>query len=144
MSLVQVEAVVRRVMWLTKDPQTKVLVFSTWAEVLQLLEHALKTNQMPCMRAQSRHALEEAIQAFRKPAKPAKSGKPHLQTLLLLLKQGGNGLNLTGMPVTERAACLLLLQNRRAGMASTLSRDVIPDRKCSQRCGCALSGCVHN
>lgn len=94
---VQVEAVVRRVMWLIKDPQTKILVFSTWAEVLQLLEHALKTNHVPCMRAKSRDALEEAIKEFRK---PVKKGRPHLQTLLLLLKQGGNGLNLTGMPVT--------------------------------------------
>ena len=122
MSLMQVEAVVRRVMWLTKDPQTKVLVFSTWAEVLQLLEHALKTNEVPCMRAQSRQALEEAIQAFRKPVKPGKpvkSGKPHLQTLLLLLKQGGNGLNLTGMPVNECAASSTPMQGWGACMATT-------------------------
>ncbi|CAL5225438.1 g8256 [Coccomyxa viridis] len=88
----EVEAVVRRVMWLIKDSQTKVLVFSTWAEVLQLLEHALKTNHVPCMRAKSRDALEGAIKEFRK---PVQKGKLPLQTLLLLLKQGGNGLNLT-------------------------------------------------
>ena len=100
MGAVQVESVVRRVMWLIKDPQTKILIFSTWAEVLQLLEHALKTNHVPCMRAKSRDALEEAIKEFRK---PVKKGRPHLQTLLLLLKQGGNGLNLTGVPASEHA-----------------------------------------
>ncbi len=88
-------------MWLIKDQETKVLVFSTWAEVLQLLEHALKTNHVPCMRAKSRDALEEAIKEFRK---PVQMGKPRMQTLLLLLKQGGNGLNLTGTPVSMHAA----------------------------------------
>ncbi len=91
--LAQVEAVVRRVLWLIRDPQTKVLVFSTWVEVLQLLEHALNTNHVPCVRAKSRKALEQAIKDFRK---PVQSGEPHLQAMLLQLKQGGNGLNLTG------------------------------------------------
>ena len=95
---VQVEAVVRRVLWLIRDPQTKVLVFSTWVEVLQLLEHALNTNHVPCVRAKSRKALEQAIEDFRK---PVQSGKPHLQTMLLQLKQGGNGLNLTGASLTS-------------------------------------------
>ena len=89
----QVEAVVRRVMWLTKNPQTNVLVFSTWVEVLRLLEHALNTNHVPCVFAKNRKALEQAIEDIRK---PVGSGQPHLQTMLLQLKQGGNGLNLTG------------------------------------------------
>ena len=96
-------------MWLIKDPQTKVLVFSTWAEVLQLLEHALKTNHVPCMRAKSRDALEGAIKEFRK---PVQKGKPQLQTLLLLLKQGGNGLNLTGTSLCTHAASCTLTHNR--------------------------------
>jgi len=97
----QVEAVVRRVMWLTKNPQTNVLVFSTWVEVLRLLEHALNTNRVPCVFAKTRKTLEQAIEDIRK---PAKSGQPHLQTMLLQLKQGGNGLNLTGESTNEAYA----------------------------------------
>lgn len=112
--LMQVEAVVRRVLWLIRDPQTKVLVFSTWVEVLQLLEHALNTNHVPCVRAKSRKALEQAIEDFRK---PVQSGKPHLQTMLLQLKQGGNGLNLTGASLTSMlqtpTMCLACTQSLR-------------------------------
>ena len=84
---------VRRVLWLTRNPEAKILVFSTWAEVLQLLEHALSTNHVPCVRAKTRRDLEQAIQDFRAP--PQKGAKS-LQTILLNFKQGGNGLNLTG------------------------------------------------
>ena len=89
----QVEAVVRRVLWLIRNPEVKILVFSTWSEVLQLLEHALSTNHVPCVRAKTRKDLERAIQDFRA---PRQKGAQSLQTILLHLKQGGNGLNLTG------------------------------------------------
>lgn len=92
----QIEAVVRRVLWLTRqNADNKLLIFSTWAEVLLLLEHALKTNGVPYARARSRKALQDALTLFRQ-KKPAQ-GQPHVQTLLLLLKQGANGLNLTGI-----------------------------------------------
>ena len=91
----QVEAVVRRVIWLTqRDAHAKLLIFSTWAEVLLLLEHALRTNEVPHARAKDRKALDAAIAAFREES--AAPGKQPVRTLLLLLKQGANGLNLTG------------------------------------------------
>ena len=128
---VQVEAVVRRVMWLIKDSQTKVLVFSTWAEVLQLLEHALKTNHVPCMRAKSRDALEGAIKEFRK---PVQKGKLPLQTLLLLLKQGGNGLNLTGTPLSMHAAFLVPMHGPGTYLACIPPRVVTGSRELWQCC----------
>lgn len=31
-------------MWLTRDPTAKLLIFSTWADVLDLMAHALSFN----------------------------------------------------------------------------------------------------
>ena len=105
----QVEAVVRRVLWLIRNPEVKILVFSTWSEVLQLLEHALSTNHVPCVRAKTRKDLERAIQDFRA---PRQKGAQSLQTILLHLKQGGNGLNLTGAFHTfPPVSCWLTLQS---------------------------------
>lgn len=92
----------RRVLWLIRNPEVKILVFSTWSEVLQLLEHALSTNHVPCVRAKTRKDLERAIQDFRA---PRQKGAQSLQTILLHLKQGGNGLNLTG--ALHRPSCQL-------------------------------------
>ncbi len=98
----QIEAVVRRIMWLTRrDAAAKLLVFSTWAEVLLLLEHALKTNEVPYARAKTRKALDAAIADFREAPGPGDKARP--RTLLLLLKQGANGLNLTGAHMREGA-----------------------------------------
>ena len=105
----QVEAVVRRVLWLIRNPEVKILVFSTWSEVLQLLEHALSTNHVPCVRAKTRKDLERAIQDFRA---PRQKGAQSLQTILLHLKQGGNGLNLTGaLHISSPVSCWLTLQS---------------------------------
>lgn len=88
--------------WLTRsNASAKLLVFSTWAEVLLLLEHALKTNGVPHVRPTTRKAFEAAITTFKE---APKEGSGHVQTLLLLLKQGANGLNLTGAACTPRLA----------------------------------------
>ena len=91
---IQIEAVVRRVKWLTQnDAKAKLLVFSTWAEVLLLLEHALRTNGVPHVRPTTRKAFDAALETFKE---ETREGTGQVQTLLLLLKQGANGLNLTG------------------------------------------------
>lgn len=59
-----------------------------------LLEHALATNGVPFVRPKNRKAFEDAIATFKQA--PAQGGKDNVQTLLLMLKQGANGLNLTG------------------------------------------------
>lgn len=43
----QLEAVVRRVLWIIEDVTAKVLIFSTWQDVLELTAHALAANSIP-------------------------------------------------------------------------------------------------
>lgn len=91
--VVQLEAIVRRIMRLTKQPDTKVLVFSTWQDVLELLAHALKANNLPVAHAKGgSKGFDSAIAQF----KGSSGLAAPVQTLLLLIKQGSHGLNLTG------------------------------------------------
>lgn len=110
----QLEAVVRRIRRLTdKDPSAKVLVFSSWQDVLELVSHALQTNGLPFAYARGRNAFDQAIACFKQPtasadnAQPINAASPNLQILLLLIKQGANGLNLTG------TACIVCQQVNR-------------------------------
>ena len=112
--MLQLEAVVRRIKWLLqKDPSAKVLVFSSWQDVLELVSHALQTNSLPFAYAKGRHAFDHAVSRFKQPlhpASPAQQGQAaDLQILLLLIKQGANGLNLTG-PAPSSQVKLLLCQ----------------------------------
>ena len=108
----QIEAVVRRIKWLTSvDVTSKLLVFSTWQDVLEVIAHALRANRLPFAHARGRKAMEVAIKQF-KAARPPNTGKDnaktyheHPHTLLLLVKQGGNGLNLTGTSPTRGISC---------------------------------------
>ena len=66
-NVLQVEAVVRRVMWLTSQDQTaKVLVFSTWQDVLDLVGHALSTNQHRFAHPRGPAGFKSAIASFRR------------------------------------------------------------------------------
>lgn len=110
----KLEAVVRRLLWLTRsDATSRVLVFSTWKDLLELLSHALAANGLPHLYPRSAKKFEAAVAEFRtghaaavaaagqagssKAAQKGGSGAPskHPQVLLLLIKQGANGLNLT-------------------------------------------------
>lgn len=63
----QVEAVVRRVMWLTsQDPATKILVMSTWLDVLDLVGHALSTNNQRHSHPRGPASFKSAISTFRR------------------------------------------------------------------------------
>ena len=106
----QIEAILRRVIRLTQgDPQAKLLIFSSWSDVLELVAHALQANELPFAYAHGRKGFDAAIACFKgniqtmSPAKArgkrmaAASGRTRqTQILLLLTKQGSNGLNLTG------------------------------------------------
>jgi len=92
--LLQLEAVVRRIKHLMhQDAAAKVLVFSSWQDVLELVSHALQTNKMPYAYARGRKAFDAAVADFKQ---TASSQSQAVQILLLLVKQGANGLNLTG------------------------------------------------
>jgi E3 ubiquitin-protein ligase SHPRH len=48
---IKVEAVTRRILWMkSSDPKAKVLVFSSWNDVLDVLEHALNANEITYIR----------------------------------------------------------------------------------------------
>ena len=81
---------------LQQDAGAKMLVFSSWQDVLELVSHALHTNKLPYAYARGRKAFDSAVADFKQP-RSAESGRPDgIQILLLLVKQGANGLNLTG------------------------------------------------
>ena len=105
---VQLEAVVRRIKRLVQNPQARILVFSTWLEVLDVLSHALKENGIVFAFARTPKQLGPAIEKLQDSsnAMPAleRPGLQPLQTLLLPIKLGGNGLNLTGKPSTNHVA----------------------------------------
>ncbi len=51
----QLEAVVRRILWVkAKDPNAKVLLFSEWQDVLDVVEHALTANHITFARIKER------------------------------------------------------------------------------------------
>ena len=99
----------RRIKWLTRSGgQTIILVFSSWVTVLDVLSHALQENGINFMYARTPKQLEAALKAVQQAAKgkpvAARPNAKPLTTLLLPLKQGANGLNLTGtvaFPVHE-------------------------------------------
>lgn len=98
MPVLQMEAVIRRIRRLTTaDQGNKVLVFSTWQDVLEVIAHALRTNRLPFAYARGRQSMQAAIRQFKAAnASGSKGGPEAVQVLLLLVKQGGQGLNLTG------------------------------------------------
>ena len=58
---------VRRVMWLTsQDPSAKILVMSTWLDVLDLVGHALSTNNQRHAHPRGPASFKSAICTFRR------------------------------------------------------------------------------
>ncbi|KAL6127971.1 hypothetical protein ACLB2K_071332 [Fragaria x ananassa] len=100
----KIEAVTRRIMWIkSTDPEAKVLVFSSWNDVLDVLEHAFIANGITFIRMKGGRKSQVAISEF-KGEKRSLTGyhKLHgrnpegrsIQVLLLLIQHGANGLNL--------------------------------------------------
>lgn len=49
--IVQIEAVTRRILWISStNPAAKVLVFSSWMDVLDVLQHAFTANRISYVR----------------------------------------------------------------------------------------------
>ncbi|CAM6114787.1 unnamed protein product [Calypogeia fissa] len=100
----KIEAVVRRLLWVKKkDQDAKILIFSSWQEVLDVIEHALSVNKITFARVKGTK-LNEPIKKFRGiPFHTAKSRHKRVKALdtdesvnvlLLPIERGGNGLNL--------------------------------------------------
>ncbi|KAL3565482.1 hypothetical protein D5086_033528, partial [Populus alba] len=87
----KVEAVTRRILWIkSSDPKAKVLVFSSWNDVLDVLEHAFNANEITYIRMKGGRAQNSSPKRADRQQEETKS----VQVLLLLIQHGANGLNL--------------------------------------------------
>jgi len=81
------EAIIRHIKWLSiRDPETKVLVFSQWGQVLAILTKALMDNGVGCVRFEGVKTSSEAINSFRNNA--------NSKVLLLNSQKQSSGLTL--------------------------------------------------
>ncbi|KAI3720920.1 hypothetical protein L2E82_31919 [Cichorium intybus] len=100
----KIVAVTRRILCIgSTDPTAKILVFSSWNDVLDVLEHAFSANDISFIRMKGGRKSQVAISQFkgekvdvkdsaRKKIKQTKTNS--IQVLLLLIQHGANGLNL--------------------------------------------------
>ncbi|ONM60590.1 zinc ion binding [Zea mays] len=97
------EAVTRRILRITStDGTAKVLVFSSWNDVLDVLEHSLAANNISYVRMKGGRKSQAALSQFKgqesninvdKVNRAACKMQP-VQVLLMLIQHGANGLNL--------------------------------------------------
>ncbi|KAI3991562.1 hypothetical protein MKX01_040572 [Papaver californicum] len=88
----KIEAVTKRILWIkSTEPKAKVLVFSSWNDVLDVLEHAFSANNISHIRMKGGRKSHVALSQFKGEREP--EGKS-IQVLLLLFQHGANGLNL--------------------------------------------------
>ena len=84
----KIEAIVRRIKWLvSRDAQVKILVFSEFEDVLDVVQRAISHNAISFERATTGHKLNSSLQNFKTSAS--------VRVLLLPLKRAAHGLNLT-------------------------------------------------
>lgn len=87
----KVEAIIRRIFYLkATDPFVKVLIFSTWDRVLDVLEEALGQNGVSHLRLKPGTKYESTLEKFKNVGE-----EETVTALLLLVKLGSKGLNLT-------------------------------------------------
>ncbi|KAG8882452.1 hypothetical protein FRB98_003695 [Tulasnella sp. 332] len=70
-----------------KEPGAKSIVFTAFTDSLHVLEHALETNGIPCIRVDANHGKQNAASRFQREA--------HLRVLLLNADKESSGLTLT-------------------------------------------------
>jgi len=100
---VKIEAVTRRILRITStDGTAKVLVFSSWNDVLDVLEHSLAANNISYVRMKGGRKSQSALSQFKgqlsninvDKEKKTDSKMQPVQVLLMLIQHGANGLNL--------------------------------------------------
>lgn len=100
----KIEAVTRRILRITStDGAAKILVFSSWNDVLDVLEHSLAANNISYARMKGGRKSQAALSQFKgqassihgeKVKRGAVSKMQSVQVLLMLIQHGANGLNL--------------------------------------------------
>ncbi|GKB02305.1 E3 ubiquitin protein ligase SHPRH, partial [Tanacetum coccineum] len=99
----KITAVTRRILCISStNPKAKVLVFSSWNDVLDVLEHSFTANGISFIRVKGGRKSHVAISQFKgekvvkdeanKKQKQAETNS--VQVLLILIQHGANGLNL--------------------------------------------------
>lgn len=98
----KMEAVTRRILWIKSvDPKAKILVFSSWKDVLDVLEHSLHANEIKFVTMKGGSNSDITIRQFKGTVEEGKQSirqrkeqwvEPNV--LLLLFRHGANGLNL--------------------------------------------------
>ncbi|KAG6402018.1 hypothetical protein SASPL_138887 [Salvia splendens] len=100
----KIEAVTRRILWISStEPRAKFLVFSSWNDVLDVLQHAFAANNISFVRMKGGRKSQIAIRNFtgqksnaiksnKEPGDNTDTESP--KVLLLLIQHGANGLNL--------------------------------------------------
>lgn len=99
----KIEAVTRRILLIARsDQEAKVIVFSSWNDVLDVLAHALDANSVTYVRMKGGRKSHEAIAKF-KGQKSGEQGNAEIEersnsnpirVLLILIQHGANGLNI--------------------------------------------------
>ncbi|KAB7507906.1 E3 ubiquitin-protein ligase SHPRH [Armadillidium nasatum] len=83
----KIEGVVRVMLKIkSSDPEAKVLLFSTWNEVLEVIADGFSQNGITHRILQNRTKFQETLSSFK--------SKQEITALLMPLSSGGNGLNL--------------------------------------------------
>ncbi|XP_039834097.1 E3 ubiquitin-protein ligase SHPRH-like isoform X4 [Panicum virgatum] len=99
----KIEAVTRRILRITStDGTAKILVFSSWNDVLDVLEHSLAANNISYVRMKGGRKSQSALSQFKgqlsninvDKMKKTDSKMQPVQVLLMLIQHGANGLNL--------------------------------------------------
>ncbi|KAI8112832.1 hypothetical protein M9434_004152 [Picochlorum sp. BPE23] len=86
----KIESIVRRVKIISESlPEDKMIIFSSWKDALDIVAFALEQNGVHHLYPKTGKKFDQAVSVFRN-----SNVHDSPRVLLLLLKQGGNGLNL--------------------------------------------------
>lgn len=97
--MIQMHAVIKRIMWiLSNSACSRILVFSTWRDVLSILEYALTANKIHCLHPKGSSQLAKILEEFNSTYKPSGLEKAEKSTDTLSIPSNGmlNGAR-TGM-----------------------------------------------
>ncbi|CAN6467632.1 unnamed protein product [Victoria cruziana] len=100
----KIGAVTKKIMWiLSTDPLAKILVFSSWNDVLDVLGHSLDANGIMYVRMKGGRKSHSALKEFKEGeirdkdnpiAEISQCNVKPIPVLLILIQHGANGLNL--------------------------------------------------
>lgn len=74
--VIQMHAVIKRIVWILQSSAcNRILVFSTWRDVLSILEHTLTVNSIQCLHPRYISQVQSMLEDFNSIDKPLKVGR---------------------------------------------------------------------